>query len=247
VDELQKHDCEREDDILERVGIAVHSSVVQHLGRVEVASRASLDAEPEFAMADNGDLPLEKRRQLEQMMRSQLKQNPVAKSRRTSPDASETEDQLDAACAAEVLGKLPKMVQRLSSLDGMDSKPIANEDVRHYFDEAHRCFLYGFGAACAVMCRAILWSGLKDRFDPKGSIEKSLKGKSYFKALVARAKDIGILTDDRPDWAEKIKKAGDDAAHNYGQFHKNWLGKMDEVLLNTRKVLIDLYVDAHEG
>jgi hypothetical protein len=54
-----------------------------------------------------------------------------------------------------------------------------------------------------------------------------------------------ILTDDRPEWALKVRDAGNEAIHNLEEFKKRWEGKLGEILLNTRKVLIDLY--EHKG
>ena len=153
-------------------------------------------------------------------------------------------DDLDAYYAQEVLRKLPKIVDRASRLDEMSLEGVP-ANVQRYFEEAHRCYLYGFHVAYAVLCRAILESALKASVDPKGSIERSLpKGRSYFKALVENAKPLQDGhggKDDRP-CAFDVKNAGDWAIHNFERFNQTYGGeRLHEVLANTRKVLLDLY------
>lgn len=66
----------------------------------------------------------------------------------------EHEDYLDAAFAMELFGKLSKIVERSGALDEMVLN-IASEDVKRYFEETHRCYLFGFPIASAVLCRAL--------------------------------------------------------------------------------------------
>jgi hypothetical protein len=152
------------------------------------------------------------------------------------------EDALDAALAEELLEKLHKAVDRALDLDEVSLDRIPSEDVKRYFDEAHRCYLYGFPVACAVLCRAILASALENLCDPRGTLQKRVPpGDSYFEALVRKASADGLLADDRPEWAIKVRDAGNDSIHNFRRFRECWLNSLDEILLNTRKVLLDLY------
>ena len=167
----------------------------------------------------------------------------------TSEKLDREMDELDAAFAAEVLGRLPKMVDLAARLDEVDL-PNVPQSTRTYFYEAHRCYLNGFQIACAVLCRAILESALKEVVDADGKIDKRVQNSqrrtasgaengrlSYYEALV-RAAD---LPDDRPKCAMEVRDAGNDAIHSLTAFNKRWGGKLDEVLLNTRKVLLDLF------
>jgi hypothetical protein len=155
---------------------------------------------------------------------------------------SRTLDELDAHYARELLAKLPKIVGRASRLEALDLSAKVPDEVRGYFAEAHRCYLYGFPIACAVLCRAILASALEREIDPTGRIKKKLPLKeSYFERLVKEAEGRNILTDDRPGWALKVRDAGNEAIHGLGKFMEHWDGKLEEILLNTRKVLIDLF------
>lgn len=159
-------------------------------------------------------------------------------------------DALDARYAREVMGKLEKIVSRVDRLDPFEAGEAPSKSVREYFREVHQCYLYGFRVACAVMCRAILERALMDVIDPSGVLEKQLdeerwsrgKCRSYLIALADKAKKTGILSDDRPGWLKRIKKAGNLAVHDLKEFRKEFPeDTFDEVLLNTRKILIDLY------
>jgi hypothetical protein len=165
-------------------------------------------------------------------------------------------DALDARYTREVMEKLEKIVSRVDRLDPFEAGEIPSKSVREYFREVHHCYLYGFRVACAVMCRAILERALMDVIDPSGVLEKQLyeerwskgKSRSYIIALADEAKKTGILADDRPEWLKRIKKAGNLAVHDLKEFRKEFPDdRFDEVLLNTRKILIDLYAAAKTG
>jgi hypothetical protein len=65
---------------------------------------------------------------------------------------------------------------------------------------------------------------------------------------VEKAERLGILADDRPEWAERIRKAGNWAVHDLNRFRQEFPDdKFDEVLLNTRKILEDLYAARKTG
>lgn len=97
-----------------------------------------------------------------------MKQARSSEANRKSDSDSQIIDTLDAFYAHELLGKLPKIVSRASALEELDL-PRVPDNVRRYFEEAHHCFLYGFGIACAVLRRVILESALRELIDPDGS------------------------------------------------------------------------------
>ena len=166
-------------------------------------------------------------------------------------------DELDAHFTHEVLSKVPKIVSRAYALDELVFDDINNqirsEDVKRYFEEAHRCYVYGFQTACAVLCRAILESALEEVIDPDRRIDRLLEieakksGKpkqSYIGRLIDEAANKHILTDDRPECANEVRKAGNDAIHKPAQFEKRLrdpLRGIAYIIDSTRKVLIDLY------
>ena len=158
------------------------------------------------------------------------------------PSPAERDDDLDALYSSELIGKLDRIVDRAASLDPhkVDVGQVQDPGTRAYFQEAHRCYLYGFNAACAVMCRAILESALKEKVDPDGMVERNLpKDASLFYALLEKSR----LEDALQQGAKQVKKAGDAAAHGYDKFQREYQGKgkIEEGLAVTRDVLAKLY------
>lgn len=234
---------DRADHFLEDAAHKLVSDSKLHDGRTKVVDRISLGERPEFKTDALAGLSTEQRATFREILAKVLEGKLAGTDRQCMSTDSDDEDKLDAAFAEEVLGKLPKIVGRSLCLDEMSLDRVPNEDVKRYFEEAHRCYLYGFHVACAVLCRAILASALESVCDKKGTIKRSLKPKeSYFEALVKKSVGDRLLKDDRPQWAIDIRDAGNDAIHEYRRFKQRWPNKLDEILLNTRKVLLDLYV-----
>jgi hypothetical protein len=158
------------------------------------------------------------------------------------PSPTEKAEDLDAFYAAQLIGKLDKVVERATSLDPhkVDASQIHDSNIRAYFEEAHRCYLYGFNAACAVMCRAILESAIKSKVDPDHRIEMYLpKGQSLFRVLLEKSRLEKALK----DGAEQVKMGGDFAIHNFKRFQKEYQsqGLVEVGLAVTRDVLANLY------
>lgn len=122
----------------------------------------------------------------------------------------------------------------------VDASRIRNTQLKVCFEEAHRCYLYGFNRACAVMCRALLEAALKEKYYPDHKIENNLtKGQSLFKDLLERAK----LKEPLSRQAEHIKRCGDWAAHNDPEFEKKCESQsaIRNNLIWTRAILAALY------
>jgi hypothetical protein len=152
------------------------------------------------------------------------------------PEATSQLDALDRYYAEEVLEKLSGIVFRASALDRMGLEIVPNRRVQFLFEEAHRCYLYGFHLACAVFCRAILEGALKEIADPQSETSQSIHD------MIAVAMAKRLLTDDRPRCARDVAKAGNKAIHDPEMFHRDYSAEgVEEVLTNTRKVLEELY------
>ena len=116
------------------------------------------------------------------------------------------------------------------------SKSLPNRRVQFLFEEAHRCYLYGFHLACAVFCRAILEGALKEVVDPQSETNQSIHD------MIGVAVEKSLLTDDRPRCAREVAKAGNRAIHDPEMFDRDYSAeKVEEILTNTRKVLEELY------
>jgi hypothetical protein len=152
------------------------------------------------------------------------------------PKAKSQLDALDRYYAEEILEKLDGVVSRASALDRMGLEIVPNRRVQFLFEEAHRCYLYGFHLACAVFCRAILEGALKEIADPQSETSQSIHD------MIAVAMEKSLLTDDRPRCARDVAKAGNKAIHDPEMFHRDYSAEgVEEVLTNTRKVLEELY------
>jgi hypothetical protein len=156
------------------------------------------------------------------------------------PDGiAEGKDQLDALdryYSEEILGKLNGIVSRASALKRVGLEIEPNQRVQFLFDEAHRCYLYGFHLACAVFCRAILEGALKEIADPQSETTQSIH------EMVAAAAEKGLLSGNGPRCAREVAKAGNKAIHDPEMFDRAYSPeKVEEILTNTRKVLEELY------
>jgi hypothetical protein len=145
-------------------------------------------------------------------------------------------DALDRYYSDEILEKLDGIVSRASALDRVGLEIVPNRRVQFLFEEAHRCYLYGFYLACAVFCRAILEGALKEVADPQAQTNQSIHD------MIGVAVEKHLLTDDRPRCAREVAKAGNRAIHDAGMFDRNYSAEeVGEILISTRKVLEELY------
>jgi hypothetical protein len=135
--------------------------VYDHVARTVAIERTSLSNPPTVdSLADQfkklmDELTPETRKALAQAF------GPIAAGRVSpiteSPPRVEGQlDALDRYYSEEILGKLDKVVSRAAALNRVGLEIVPNQRVQFLFEEAHRCYLYGFHLACAVFCRAIL-------------------------------------------------------------------------------------------
>lgn len=220
-------------------------------GRTVAERRTSLDPPFEEKRAIKG---LDRLEQLNRELANELErltEKPYV--RPATPAQRDAEwDLLDRKYAKEVLGKLSKIVRRVSALETLDIQGIPNERTRRYFEEAHRCYIYGFPVACAVLCRAIIESSLQEAIDLRQSLQNPktvLPGDldahaGKLELLIARAKQLGLLSDDGRDCADDVRNAGNWAVHphSFEKFNQHYGTEgVAQVVANTRKVLQELY------
>jgi hypothetical protein len=145
-------------------------------------------------------------------------------------------DALDRYYSNEILEKLDGIVSRASTLDRVGLEIVPHRRIQFLFEEAHRCYLYGFYLACAVFCRAILEGALKEVADPQNETNQSIHD------MIGVAVEKHLLTDEGSRWAREVAKAGNRAIHDPGMFDRDYsVAKVEEILRNTRKVLAELY------
>ncbi len=211
--------------------------VYDHVARTAALQRTSLSIPPTVdSLADEFKKLMD---ELTPATREALGQaiTPIA-SGHNSPasQANDQSDALDRYYAEEILEKLDGIVSRASTLDRMGLEMVPNRRVQFLFEEAHRCYLYGFHLACAVFCRAILEGALKEVADPHSETNQSIH------EMIAMGVEKGVLTSDRPRCAREVAKAGNRAIHDPEMFDRDYSAeKVQEVLISTRKVLEELY------
>ncbi|MBZ5506879.1 MAG: hypothetical protein LAO78_15595 [Acidobacteriia bacterium] len=154
-------------------------------------------------------------------------------------------DAIDAALAGQFVKLLDSTMTRIGDYDNL-RRYQTNPKVARYFEEVHRCFLFGMNIACAVLCRAFLEAALIERVGPQRQSRKSVgRQDSAISRMIVAAASVGLLKENRPAKAEAIKEAGDLAIHNYDEFRKTYSHRMGEIVDDMRKILMDLYVAEH--
>jgi hypothetical protein len=211
--------------------------VYDHVARTVAIQRTSLISPPtvdslagEFKKLMD-DLTPETREALGQAL------GPIAAGQSSpTPEVKSDLDALDRYYSEEILEKLEGIISRASALERMGLEIVPNRRVQFLFEEAHRCYLYGFHLACAVFCRAILEGALKEVADPQSETNQSIHD------MVAVATEKHILTDVLSRCAREVAKAGNRAIHDPEMFERDYSPeKIADILTNTRKVLEGLY------
>lgn len=225
---------------------------LQDVGKVaEIVKRYSSRLRVDRRTTLNKEADLEKLAQeapLSESGRAFLESLPIEKVQEIK-SGLHSEGLIEEHFANEMVAKLPKVVKRVLSWDELAPEEIQRDlprdDVKKYWEEAHRCYLYGFPVACAVLCRAILESALVPQIDPSSAIkQQTSRQESYFGRLIEEAGKRNVLTDDRPKCAFEVRDAGNEAIHNYEQFKlrlQDYPRVVANILDSTRKILIDLY------
>jgi len=149
-------------------------------------------------------------------------------------------DEIDAALAAEFVSLLDGSAGKLANYDDMPVR-YPNPRVQQYFDQAHRCYLYGLELACAILCRAILEAALIEKVDPQYRLQPAHgSSESHISLMIERATGK-FLDHERAQCAEEVKEAGNNAIHSLATFRAKYERRMGEIVDNTRKIVIDLY------
>jgi len=241
IEELTASPSGREEHTLEDAGIRLVSDSKLHDGWGQITGRVSLDQPPAFETGALEGLTPEQTRTFQTALERVFTEGKADRKLGTTVSMAGDEDAIDAAFAEELLEKLPGVVSRAKSLDTLNLDHIPDDDVRRYFREAHRCYLYGFNLACAVLSRAILESALRKRYSTDGPPRKgAVVREPNFCALIQMANADGLFRNVPKEWADDVRKAGNDAIHDLLKFEQRWETRLDEVLLYTRKVLEDL-------
>jgi Domain of unknown function (DUF4145) len=198
-----------------------------------LSRRAAIERTPLVRKADISDVSPLLRRFVEAVHREQgdrLTTPSAGKYPHRDPDLA---DHLDMYYAEQMINKLDQIVARATRLDEVHLSELPARRVQLSFEEAHRCYLYGFHAACAVFCRAILETALREKIH---SVHDTLDER------IEAAENAKLLTDDRPSCAHEVVRAGNVAIHDPAKFEKHYPEqKVEDILFSTRKILEQLY------
>ena len=178
------------------------------LGRIDSSKRASVNPQQL-----NDDIMKAWERCLERLS---------PKGKRVFPSVLELMDMgnlesLDARYAHEVIEVLGKIIVRVGKLPALKPLSLPNRSVQLAFEEAHRCYLYGFSTACAVLCRATVESSLREALE--AADHKYLSDDMDFSDMLhlEAAKRLlgGLLRA-----ADETRRAGNDAVHHASAFRE---------------------------
>lgn len=150
---------------------------------------------------------------------------------------------LDMRYSRELVQMLPNVVTKASSLQDLELSSIPNRSVQRYFQEAHYCYLFGLNRACAVMCRAILESSLKEVLGAQNNWHELID-------LAEQPRHDGrpLLDGERIEAAKKVYRAGNLAVHDEEQFDVRYPDiAVENLLLAMRKILEDVYSASVDG
>ena len=156
-------------------------------------------------------------------------------------------DEIDASLAAEAVEQLEHSYRRVLTLDEVSQPPSAF-DGSEYFEEAHRCELYGQKIAAAVLCRAVLEAALINAADRSGWIKNQINPRdSYIEAMLLQARFMGLIDGSRFMNGLRVRDAGNAAIHDLLQFHSSFSDQTSLIIDDTRKILEDLFGPAQQG
>lgn len=88
------------------------------------------------------------------------------------------------------------------------------------------------------MCRALLETALKHKAPGNITVDGERK---TLEDRLEEAKNSGWLDSERTACAREIVKLGNVAAHDNAKLSRYADSKIEEILINTRKILTDLY------
>lgn len=159
----------------------------------------------------------------------------------TGTDISPEEDNLDAAFASEMLDQLETSVAKTREYRVLRAQH-ASPWVQQYFEEAHRCYIYGLEVACAVLCRGLLEAVLTDLIDPTFTLSRDCAAQSsHLSKMIEEAANRSLLSEKRIAAAEMIRDCGNSAIHDLKTFREQFAPRLDQVLEQARQILSELY------
>lgn len=147
--------------------------------------------------------------------------------------------------ANEISHLFPKLIRRAEQLRIVPTEEKVPPEVRHYLEEASKCYIYGRFIACIIVCRSAIEFAIRDRLISQGqeralTTMKNQRSDSLWGLIdLARAvfpRELKPTLDD----ADEIRRAARDAVHVC--VPKPEICK--DMFVKTRGVLGELYSSA---
>jgi hypothetical protein len=132
--------------------------------------------------------------------------------------------------AWDFVNRLETVVKRAQGFERVDY--VLSGHLRQLFQEAHRCYLFGYGTACLVLCGAILEECIRQR---TGKASRGLGD------AIELATTDGILTAPYVEKARNVMRTRNAAAHGSPLKHGNIDSEVQAALINTRTVVNALF------
>lgn len=230
------------DDAVKEVQ-AIRSSILARRGQRTAARRVSvgqLPPEPTSAEIEEWLLGLKPERRAE-VLRYIGESLSVARiDPETNTPISREDDNLDAALASDVIDQLETSFSKIKEYRVLRIQH-ASPWVQQYFEEAHRCYIYGMEVACAVLCRGLLEAVLSDLVDPTCSLRRETgSAQSHLSAMIDAAQPR-LFNPKMTTAAELIRDAGNAAIHDLKEFRSTYAPQLGQIVENTRLILSRLY------
>jgi hypothetical protein len=148
-------------------------------------------------------------------------------------------ESLDSRYSHEVLEVLRKIVARVGTLDKLPPLTTPNRSVRAAFDEAHRCYLYGFPIASAALCRTTLEAALREAL--RAVTEKDITSETDLYGMLG-LQGAKRLLGGLCGFADEVRIAGNYAVHHADIFEQKYPpSKLQEIVGKTRMLIEHLY------
>jgi hypothetical protein len=132
--------------------------------------------------------------------------------------------------AWDFVNRLDMVVRRAQGFERVDY--VLSGHLHELFQEAHRCYLFGYGTACLVLCGAILEECIRQR---TGKTSRGLGD------AIELATTDGILTAPYLEKARNVMRIRNTAAHGSPLKHRNIDTEVQAALINTRTVVNALF------
>jgi hypothetical protein len=230
------------DDAVKQVQ-AIRSSILARRGKRAAARRLSvgqLPPEPTKVEIEEWLLSLKPERR-EEVLKYIGESLSVARiDPETNTPTRREDDNLDAALALDVINQLETSFSKIKEYPVLRIQH-ASPWVQQYFEEAHRCYIYGMEVACAVLCRGLLEAVLSDLVDPTFSLCRTAGSSQSHLSAMINAAQHRLLSPPMTASAELIRDGGNAAIHDLKLFRSTYAPRLGQIVTETRQILSTLY------